>query len=97
MFMKLKFVLSILFLGVLWRCAPSPESQQEETGASFGEVTEEADIVKANLDKYATVPLTTDAQLTDKEKQMIPVLIQAAQLMDDILTPIPIELLPNSK
>ncbi|HLV27193.1 MAG TPA: hypothetical protein VKZ41_12870, partial [Gemmatimonadales bacterium] len=36
------------------------------------------------LDKYATVRLTTDAQLTDAERAMIPVLIEAAQAMDQV-------------
>ena len=37
------------------------------------------------MEKYTPVSLTTDiAQLSDKEKQMIPILIEAAKIMDDL-------------
>lgn len=37
------------------------------------------------VDQYATVRLTTDmAQLSDRQKQMIPLLIQAGQIMDEL-------------
>ncbi len=36
----------------------------------------------SNLDKYVNVRLGTDMTLTDKQKQMIPLLIDAAKLMD---------------
>ncbi|HLF64828.1 MAG TPA: hypothetical protein VI603_13785 [Saprospiraceae bacterium] len=74
----LYFLLAILFL----QCAPKHETTTSTGDASLGEVLEEADRVKADLDKYITVKLTTDAVLTEKEKQMLPFLIQAAQLMD---------------
>jgi hypothetical protein len=48
--------------------------------------TEEPDISDSNplLDKYVSVRLTTDlAPLSESEKQMIPLLIEAAQLMDE--------------
>jgi len=41
--------------------------------------------VQKHLTGYATVKLTTDfSQLTDKEKQMIPLLIDAAKIMDTL-------------
>ena len=40
---------------------------------------------KGGLDKYTSVRLTTDiSQLSDKEKQMIPILIEAAKIMDEL-------------
>jgi hypothetical protein len=50
--------------------------------AALGEPIEATDRVKADLDKYVPVRLTTDIALTDKEKQMLPLLIQAAKHMD---------------
>ena len=40
--------------------------------------------VKKQLDGYATVKLGTGLSLTDKEKQMIPLLIEASKIMDTL-------------
>src|ERR1044072_9316851 len=41
--------------------------------------------VQKHLAGYATVKLTTDlSQLTDKEKQMLPLLMEAAKIMDTL-------------
>ena len=41
--------------------------------------------MQKNVNDYAVVKLTTDlSKLTEKEKQMIPILIEIAQIMDDI-------------
>lgn len=41
--------------------------------------------MQQKLDEYATVKLTTDlSKLTDKEKKMIPLFIEAAQIMDSL-------------
>lgn len=79
-----QLLLLSLFAALLIQCAPKdPETKvPPPPDASLGEVTAEADRVKADLEKYVTVTLTTDAALTEKEKQMIPLLIQAAQRMD---------------
>ena len=40
---------------------------------------------KVGLDKYTSVSLTTDiSELSEKEKQMIPILIDAAKIMDEL-------------
>lgn len=81
--LNLNVILFSLFAALLTQCAPKePEPTTPPPDASLGEVTEEADRVKADLEKYVTVKLTTEAVLTEKEKQMIPLLIQAAQRMD---------------
>ncbi len=80
--MHLHSLLLFLMAALLMQCAPKPDPTTEPGDAALGEVVEEADRVKADLDKYVTVKLTTDAVLTVKEKQMIPLLIQAAQIMD---------------
>ncbi len=42
-------------------------------------------VMQKKLDQFATVELTTDlSKLTEKEKKMIPILIDIAKLMDDI-------------
>ena len=42
-------------------------------------------LMQKKVNEYAVVKLTTDlSKLTDKEKQMIPILIEVAQVMDDI-------------
>jgi len=41
--------------------------------------------MQAKLDEYASFALTTDiAKLSDNEKQLIPILIEVADIMDDI-------------
>jgi len=51
--------------------------------------TDEADTTQSYVQKhlagYATVKLTTDlSQLSEKEKQMIPLLIEASKIMDTL-------------
>jgi len=42
-------------------------------------------VMQKKVNEYAVVKLTTDlSKLTDKEKQMLPILIEVAQIMDDI-------------
>ena len=54
----------------------SSNNQKNDTAQSY---------VQKHLAGYATVQLKTDlTQLTDKEKQMIPLLIQAARIMDTL-------------
>ena len=41
--------------------------------------------MQKKVNEYAVVKLTTDlSKLTEKEKQMIPILLEVAQIMDDI-------------
>jgi hypothetical protein len=54
----------------------SSSNEKEDTTQSY---------VQKHLTGYASVKLTTDlSQLTDKEKQMIPLLIDAAKIMDTL-------------
>ncbi len=75
------FPLSLVAI-VFLQCAPKPSPEQTPISTAPAEPTEEADHIKADLDKYVSVRLTTDILLTDKEKQMIPLLIDAAKQMD---------------
>jgi hypothetical protein len=43
-----------------------------------------ADSIDAKLARYTTVRLTTDLPLTDRDRRMIPLLIEAVQEMDDL-------------
>ncbi len=44
----------------------------------------DADDISRKLARYTTVRLTTETQLTDAERRMIPLLIEAAQAMDEV-------------
>jgi hypothetical protein len=58
------------------------EENKEETTITIDTVS---DVVKARPEIYAKVALTTDlSQLSENEKQVIPLLIEAAKLMDEI-------------
>lgn len=61
---------------LMTQCTPG---QEEQTAAGSGDARP---TVEERLEKYVPVELTTDAVLTDAEKEMIPLLIQAAKLMD---------------
>lgn len=55
------------------------------TVASGGEKDTASSYAAKHLNGYATVKLTTDiSKLTDKEKQMIPLLMEAAKIMDTL-------------
>lgn len=48
-------------------------------------LTKEDSIMKSKIDQYATVQLTTDmSKISDKEKELISVLIDIAQIMDEL-------------
>jgi hypothetical protein len=64
-------------------------SCSDHGGTTSAEVSAKNDssqsYIEKNLSGYVKVRLTTDlSKLTDKEKQIIPLLIQAAQIMDDL-------------
>lgn len=74
------FILSLtLVIAVCSSC-----NQKSGSDKSANDTTAMSQMQK-NVNEYAVVKLTTDmSKLSDKEKQMIPVLIEVAQLMDDI-------------
>ncbi|HQU53903.1 MAG TPA: hypothetical protein PK643_12820, partial [Saprospiraceae bacterium] len=77
---KLTFFLPLVLL--FTQCKPAVETQ-DTIDANLSD-TVKAEI-QAKLDQYVTVPLTTDlASLTDKERQMIPILMDTAQVMDNL-------------
>jgi hypothetical protein len=77
---RMNYFLAILFMGfVFFSCGETtggePDVAAEETAMSEGDQL---------LQKYVNVRLTTDLdQLSEKEKQMIPLLIEAAKVMDN--------------
>ncbi|MCB0803625.1 MAG: Zn-dependent hydrolase [Flavobacteriales bacterium] len=80
--MKLKIV-SIALLASFAACNSSqPKEKAEE---DIQEVKVEKSAIDLKLDKYVSVKLTTDiSKLSDNQKKMIPILIEAAKIMDDI-------------
>ncbi len=70
-----------LALGLCFFTCTDPKNTSTETTTS----TSEASPIDAHLNKYVNVKLTTDLNaLTDKEKQMIPLLIKAAKIMNQL-------------
>jgi hypothetical protein len=76
----LPFILSLtLILAVSSSC-----KQKSGSDNSANDTTAMSEMQK-NVNDYALVRLTTDlSKLTEKEKQMIPILLEIAQIMDDI-------------
>ena len=88
--MRALAVLSISALLFLTACqqadAPPPADAVGEPEVAVLEVAVEPAIEQpSRFDMYATVRLTADlGHLTDRQKQMIPLLIQASKIMDDL-------------
>lgn len=76
----LPFMLSLaLFAAFTSSCKQKPGSSN-----SANDTTAMSEMQK-KVNEYAVVKLTTDmSKLTEKEKQMIPILLDVAQIMDDI-------------
>ncbi len=73
--------LILSFCVVGWACQPAEEPATEAGAAADEAETREID---RRLAKYTTVKLTADLSgLSEAQKQMIPLLIQASQAMDD--------------
>lgn len=67
----------LLITVVLFSCKPKDESRNPTT-----QITSE---MKKNLNKYVSVKLTADvSKLTENERQMLPLLINAADKMNDL-------------
>ena len=80
-----KHVVHIVFLACLLAILPQcteGDKGSSELSESLGEVLPSQDPIAADLDKYVSVQLTTEADLTENERAMIPLLIEAAQQMD---------------
>ncbi len=74
------FLASVALVITLGAGCKSKKAKNNQTSDST-QVSE----MQAKVNEYAVVKLTTDmSKLTEKEKQMLPILIEVAQLMDDI-------------
>ncbi|MBR9833579.1 Zn-dependent hydrolase [bacterium] len=81
---KIPFYLAIASVVAIQASCGAPKTPQNEEPK---EVKNDnlSNVVKARPEIYAKVALTTDInQLTENEKQVIPLLIEAARLMDEI-------------
>ncbi|RLJ61880.1 peptidase M49-like protein [Lacinutrix venerupis] len=75
----MKKIIYILVFATAFSC--KEEVKQVETIETENTTTE----MQTNLDKYVNVKLTTDLSvLSDKERQMLPILISAANKMNDL-------------
>ena len=81
----MKNLILILFVSILFFSCESetkPINQSDDTNSNS---SNNQSAYQAKLDKYVPVKLTTDIDgLSEKEKQMIPILIKAARVMDDL-------------
>ncbi|HPT13834.1 MAG TPA: Zn-dependent hydrolase [Bacteroidales bacterium] len=78
--MKNVFILAVV-IGMIALANPGCK----QTGSKQSNDTTQMSEMQKKVNEYAVVKLTTDmSKLTDKEKQMIPVLLEVSQIMDDI-------------
>ncbi|MBT8047568.1 MAG: Zn-dependent hydrolase [Xanthomonadales bacterium] len=88
--MKANTILIISALFFLTACqqaeSPAPENSAGEPEVAVRELPAELAVEQpSRYDIYATVRLTTDlSHLTDSQRQMIPLLIEASKIMDDL-------------
>lgn len=72
----------LLISVILFSCKPKDESRKPSKQVTVEQETSE---MKKNLNKYVSVKLTSDlSKLTDNEKKMLPILINAADKMNDL-------------
>jgi hypothetical protein len=75
------FVAIVLSSAIFFSCGPG----NKKNNAQNDSVKKADSLMQVKLNGYVTVKLTTDlSKLTDKEKQMIPILIDIAQIMDEL-------------
>ncbi len=80
----LKRIIPFMLSLVLLTAFTSSCKQKQGDKNSINDTTAMSEMQK-KVNEYAVVKLTTDlSKLTDKEKQMIPVLLDVAKIMDDI-------------
>lgn len=83
--MKLKYLVFFLVLG-LWSCENADKGGENEETDSTETAASTADGgIDAQLAKYTSVKLTADLSvLSDNQKKMIPILIEAGKIMDKL-------------
>ena len=77
----------VLLLSCLFACQPSePITEETSNELDFSAWTSDPkNEAQQLLHKYTPFTLTTDlSKLSDNQKKMIPILIQASQIMDDL-------------
>jgi len=80
----LKRIIPFMLTLALLAAVTSSCKQKPGSNNSANDTTAMSEMQK-KVNEYAVVKLTTDlSKLTDKEKQMIPILLDVAQIMDDI-------------
>ena len=78
--LHLSWLLCVLALSLLLAgCQPTAEAPADSTDAATAQSE-----INSLLDKYTTVRLTTDLPLSDSQKAMIPILIDAADEMESV-------------
>ncbi|OFX70988.1 MAG: Zn-dependent hydrolase [Bacteroidetes bacterium GWE2_29_8] len=78
--MKRLFFLTLVATGIISLNSCNSEKNKQES-----KTQDTTETIKDKVSQFAEVTLTTDiSKLTDKEKQMLPLLFEAAQIMDDI-------------
>ncbi len=81
--MKLKSLLFFLLTALLVSCTSNVNAPEE--AADTTDTAEAVEVIDPNPDKYTSFRLTADVdQLSDNYKQMIPILIEASKIMDEL-------------
>ena len=71
-----KLLVSCLIISVIFSCKKDTEETSQQA-----EITP----MEKNLNKYVSVKLTADlSKLTENERRMLPLLIEASQIMDEL-------------
>ncbi len=75
-----KFFAVLIIIGLSTHCS-NKKSSENQVSANSAEHKK----YQALVDEYITVPLTTDlSKLSENQKKMVPILIEAAKIMDDL-------------
>jgi hypothetical protein len=82
-YMKLKSLLFLLLAAFIVSCTSNVQNAEEATDTA--DAAEAVKVIDPNPDKYTSFRLTADVdQLSDNYKQMIPILIEASKIMDEL-------------
>jgi hypothetical protein len=75
----------LLFVMAIWAVAIFLSACNRQSGAKENALTKNDSSMIAKTDEFAVVKLSTDiGKLTEKEKQMLPLLIEVAKIVDDL-------------
>ena len=81
---KMKQILALTFIGLcgIWSCQSGKETEPQVQAPALDSISAS---IQQKVEGYATFRLVTDVSvLTEKERQMLPILVDAARVMDSL-------------